>query len=235
MPRTPRNRRATQVCTPDNVNQRVNALLHLVDADLQTENQKKRHKLLNGIAMYLTIRDMYSENRLDDEFWSVFETFYMMIPYERPVNMDHFKALIRSRTVVPIQDALVDTINTDLPFHERKANLSFVSKALHTIDNDYPIFDRKVKDFFNLPWHSGRDVFERIEKAVERYDRLRQFYHNRNRNGLDRLLEEYTRLLGAHMTPDDLQFHDRQFTRNDAMRISDVKKIDFMIWKYWTA
>ena len=218
----------------DDYNERVNTLLSLVNADLQTERQNKRRFLRRGVAQYLFIRSKYNEGILDEEFWSVFKSFYKMNQYLYIVNMDHFMALLRPGNVLPsIGDAMTDIINTDLPPERQTADLSYASKAFHTVNNNLPIYDSRVKSFFRLPGRDGNNVHERILNAVGCYERLCRIYDNRGANGLDRLLDEYARLMGVQMEPESLQWRDRRFTLNDAMRISAVKKIDFMIWTYW--
>lgn len=216
------------------VGQRVDQLFHLVDLDLQQENQEKRIALRRGVAKYLFIRKKYGEGSLDEAFWSAFMDFYKMNRFQYKVDMNQFKALFRPGPVLPsIHNAMRNIVNTNLPPAAQTAELSFASKALHTVNNDLPIYDKKVKSFFRLPPRVGNTLQEHIDSATNCYETLCRFYDNRNRNGLNRLLEEYTRLIGAQRNPEGLQYGNYAFTRDDAMSISDVKKIDFMIWNYW--
>ena len=218
----------------DDVNKRVDQLFHLVDLDLQQENQKKRIGLRKGVAQYLFIRKKYREGSLDDEFWSAFMGFYNMNRFRDKVDMNRFRALFRSGSVLPsIHNAMKSIVNSNLPPADQTAELSFASKALHTVNNDLPIYDKRVKAFFCLPPREGNTLQERIDSATTCYETLCRFYDNLKRNGLNRLIDEYVRLIGAHMNPEHLQYRNHPFTRKDAMDISEVKKIDFMIWKYW--
>ena len=90
-----------------------------------------------------------------------------------------------------------------------QVHLSFASKVLHTIDNDLPICDRMVKEFFEYSAPRG-SLEEKILCACRIYDELTAMYKARRENGLLRLADV--------------------FSARYADDFSDVKKIDFMIW-----
>ena len=107
----------------------------------------------------------------------------------------------------PVAAAIRRLMRQDRP----QVHLSFASKVLHTIDNDLPICDRMVKEFFEYSAPRG-SLEEKILCACRIYDELTAMYKARRENGLLRLADV--------------------FSARYADDFSDVKKIDFMIWGF---
>lgn len=94
---------------------------------------------------------------------------------------------------------------------------SFATKLLHTIDNDKPIFDSRVKSTLQIKSkgsgkHSDKDT--KIRSCIEIYDSLEQWYVKLKEN------EKVKNFISKFK----LKF------RIDKEKISDTKILDFIIW-----
>ena len=94
-----------------------------------------------------------------------------------------------------------------------KMQPSFVSKLVHSINKTEPIYDSKVKIFLEKEEPQGEKVEERIKSAIRIYEEIWDFYNN----------NEY-----AVLRKQMLKVFDEKFPL--AKRISETKKIDFVIW-----
>jgi hypothetical protein len=90
---------------------------------------------------------------------------------------------------------------------------SFTTKLIHTLNNNLPIYDSRIRDFFGfrVPYlYLGRDV--RVNEYLKQYEIINDVYGNIIKNSLlEELIEEFKKVF--------LGF-----------KISDVKILDFMIW-----
>lgn len=206
----------------------------------------------NGIRRYLQIKRLYEVLRQNpagniDELWRVYKSFYKLPGPNQPVdpnrgkfNALNYQAILRNNTLIPINEVIQQIRN-----NSNRVQFSFASKALHTIDNSYPIFDKYVGFFFNVAWPLTQEdirISDETEKyefrkrhAVVCYDSLRAIYENYSINGLNRILNMFT----EHIQHAVDHYNERCNAENmepldihETESISDVKKIDFVIWAF---
>ena len=205
-----------------------------------------------GIQRYLQIKRLYEvlcQNPAGniDELWQRYADFYVLPVANRPENPNrgtfnalNYQAILRNNTLIPISDAIQQIRN-----NANQVQLSFASKALHTIDNSYPIFDKYVGLFFNIAWpltqhdmatNYAEEKYDfRKRHAVACYESLRAIYENRSTNGLNRILNKFT----EHIQHAVDHYNERCNAENlepldihEVESISEVKKIDFVIWAF---
>lgn len=114
-----------------------------------------------------------------------------------------------------INQLLKNIENTDAKFQ-----FSFVSKAIHVINTNQPIFDVNVKRFYFLNDINSSDSWnEKVIVANKYYDFLEK---------------EYRRITENELLKPTIDKLDIFLTENDIKPISTVKKIDSIIWA-WVA
>lgn len=160
--------------------------------------------IADGVAQYREIRAIYARHGPLDmkDFYPAFRQFYRL---RGVFDAEALKAMIAARKKLAIETAIERLACPSRPC----VNISFASKVLHTIDNDLPIFDHHVGNFFGCGV-TGKGWAARLRSALRIYGGLKEMYRDREKNGLIRLAEAFSARFG-----DDF---------------SEVKKIDFMIW-----
>ena len=107
--------------------------------------------------------------------------------------------------------SVLSKIPSDKERRTKKNHYSFSTKLLHTINQDYPIYDSKVVKFY----------FDKNSSQMDR-DRFKAIYND--------IVKEYTRI---EKHPKLKKIFDDIFKKIDnSEKISFVKKIDFVIWQY---
>ena len=177
------------------------------------ESNRIQTCIQTGVQQYLEIQRQYdSMNPLGEDFLDCFSDFYVLTPQMTNVNRANLLKLINSRTLVSIEEAIRSLIVPNDP----AVNFSFATKALHTIDTSRPIYDLHVGHFFRLEQERNIENFEeRIQQRVGLYNSLCAFFMDRNGNGLIRLAAAFDTIYPSI-----------------GNQISEVKKIDFMIWGF---
>jgi hypothetical protein len=106
----------------------------------------------------------------------------------------------------------------DIPTHKngrKSLQFSFCTKLVHMVDNNLPIYDSMIRDFyFYKEPISGSPFDERIENYVRFY----QF-----------LIEEYQRIISNGLIKESLLLFHKRFQPN---YFSDVKIIDSLLWAF---
>ena len=92
-----------------------------------------------------------------------------------------------------------------------RVEASYASKLLATIDSSYPIWDQYVLKNLGVKDRKG---FRTIEGTVDAYEQIRGWYAD---------------YLGTDEAKENIGIFDRELP--DYAWISDLKKIDFMLWK----
>ena len=216
----------------------INTLIRRV----QQDTGEKQQALYEGIAKYLTIKRRYDSNEIlrqrgveTPEFQTVFNDFYAL---RGQVNRQNLWKLISKRVVrEPLDQAIRDAIISISYDSHRNGRIiptvqfSFATKAFHTIRNELPIYDDIVgEQFFGLAVRQNVSYEERLASAVECYAMLCGYYERRYKNGLQKLVAEYDKLVKHN---DRFSYKKNIFSTNKALTlVSDVKKIDFMIWSF---
>ena len=210
---------------------------------IQNDTGEKRQALYEGIAKYLTIKRRYDNNEIlrqsgveKPEFQTAFNALYSL---QGQVNRQNLWKLIAKRVVrEPLEQTFYDavmSISNDKHGKGRSfptVQLSFATKAFHTIRNELPIYDDIVgEQFFGLAVRENAPYEERLASAVDCYTTLCGYYEKRYENGLQNLVVEYDNLV---KNSDGIQYENHVFSQNEALTlVPDVKKIDFMIWGFW--
>ena len=90
--------------------------------------------------------------------------------------------------------------------------LSFASKLIHTVDNNQPIYDSMVAEALCIRVKYIKDIDKRIKDRLEIYDFLKQ-----------RVREI--------LNDQEIAMIVKDFKERLELNISDVKMLDFMLWK----
>lgn len=117
---------------------------------------------------------------------------------------------LRNNTLCVSLERLMDEIGTC----EGRIYPSFVSKLLHTLKDDEPIYDSKVRLFLEIGDPKGKGPDERKTSAIEIYEqKIKLFYTD----------SKYTELRNnmIYMLTKKVPC---------AADISDTKKMDFVLW-----
>ena len=109
----------------------------------------------------------------------------------------------------------LEVLMTEVGSDGNSVQFSFVSKLFHTIKNDEPIYDRYVREFLGVKSPHGKNADDRKASAIEIYsvDIKSGFYENDDYRKLRILMLEV--------------FSEKCV---NAENISDIKKIDFVLW-----
>lgn len=191
----------------------INRGIHMITFEIGVLTQSKKDKIAKGIEKYKEIKRLYDNGiRLDDtsnddtvEFQKLFNSFYKVRRNKewRRVFYGLLEEL-KTNKDVKFADLYAEFTARLKACNMEKKEKSFVSKMLHTINNDSCIIDKNVLKGLGI---KGND-------PVKIYDKLKDIY-----NGI--LLPE----------ADKSGFYadfDEQFP--SGTDISKVKKIDFYLW-----
>lgn len=159
-------------------------------SNIDTENYKQKYKKFWGM----------NAARLANK-----ETFYS----------EYFKFISQNigNDKADINQLITNIENTDAGFQ-----FSFVSKAIHVINTNQPIFDANIKKFYFLnDIDSSKTWNDKINIANK--------YH-------DFLKKEYRRIIENELLKPTIDKLDVLLIDNDIKSISIVKKIDSIIWAW---
>ncbi|HLD30781.1 MAG TPA: hypothetical protein VJB41_01090 [Patescibacteria group bacterium] len=185
----------------------------------------KRRK--NDVNKYIFLKIKFSEGcniENNIEFENTYKAFYVM--RTAGLTDEYFKKyfkLLNTRNFGN-QNKLTDFLTKmDGMLTRQKHNsiqLSFATKALHTINNDLPIYDVHVGNFFQLknPNDTKLPMQNRIATRQKIYDELITKFNNLLS------LDETKKYLGGIRS-----------MLNSADVINDTKLLDFIIWLYGSA
>lgn len=108
-------------------------------------------------------------------------------------------------------EKLMDEVGPD----DKNVQPAFVSKLLHTLKNDEPIYDKYVRCFLEIGEPQGDSIDKRKEAAVSIYENKIKlgFFQNDDYSELRNLM---------------LDIFNKKY--NGAEEVSDIKKQDFIMW-----
>ena len=197
------------MCIP---NQRINNLIERVN----DRNIIQMRKLCVGIAKYMILSDMFENKKINDGFMNLFLDFYVMKFHKDKLNRDEMQTLLQEGNANNTPEDVMARIRTD------NTNMfSYATKVLHTIDTSRPIYDSRVAVFF--------DLGNRKDNLT--YKILRDRYTN-NAESLGALATSYEEIIGSDICRNMISYGNDDFTPEQALKISEVKKIDFVIWAF---
>lgn len=191
----------------------INRGIHMINFNIGGLTQSQKDKMAKGIEKYVKIKELFDSGiRLNDttnadtiEFQRLFNSFYKVRRNDewRKVFYNLFEEL-KTNTDVKFADIYEKFTARLKAYNIDRKEKSFVSKMLHTINDDSYIIDQNVLKGLNI---KGND-------AVKIYDELKDIY---NKN----LLPEANK--SGFFADFDAQFPS-------GADISKVKKIDFYLW-----
>lgn len=172
-----------------------------------------------GISQYIEIMKMFVQ--VDDvskccAFQRLYEYFYRVTPRQPEWYGTYYKTLQEGKTNPNINFECV--LNRLLLYG--KCEFSFSSKLIATINPKMPPWDSKVKKFtgFNMPRSRTRD---RINVAAKTYQNLVNCYC--------KFLQSDNGIRCLNLFDEKVYEYDKNI---DLGKITKVKKIDFILWKY---
>lgn len=171
-------------------------------------------EMKKGINKYLNIITCVKEdveNFNDEKFQKLYKGFYRMRRNKEFCNK-YFKIGYEQ---IKNSEISFDILFDNIKQINNKNEASFSSKLLHTINNKKPILDKKV--LINLSLYS--EYIKKNSDKKEIYKSIERFYYE---------------LLKEDFAKDWIVQFDTLLTnviKIDKNVISDVKKIDFILWK----
>ncbi len=195
-----------------------------LDVNKITDRQKLIIK--KGLLDYKFIMDNWQKDVNDADFQDVYYEFYMTARWSVYKKNDNAKAYftIFGEKESAAQEDLESVLNTlRKRLHKESYEFSLASKLLHTINPNLPIYDSKVREYLlseqvSLYWN----VPNRISGA------------DRGMKDLDKILHDWKGLCDWYnrFLKGDGKEWGEWFDKNfpDSSGISDVKKIDFIIF-----
>ncbi|MEI7511153.1 MAG: hypothetical protein WCJ84_03275 [Candidatus Peregrinibacteria bacterium] len=187
-------------------------------------NEKGRIK---GVENYIFLKKKFSQGcniENDIDFESTYKTFYVM--RAAGLTDEYFKKYFKLLNTRDFgnQNTLTDFLTKmDGILTIRGHNsiqFSFATKALHTINNDLPIYDVHIGNFFQLkPLNDPKlPIQNRIAMRQEIYNEL---------------ITKFNNLLSLDETKKYLE--EIRSMLNSSSVINDTKLLDFIIWLYGSA
>lgn len=164
----------------------------------------------------LKSKDVSSDNNYQKKY-----RYYWVMRYISPqseFNEKYFKFLEENKT-----KSTIDFVSTceylsqypsDSNGNKKSFQFSFITKLIHSIDNNFPIYDSMVASFFNLPAITGNSLATKIKTA---------------NSIITDLQEKYSEAIANNYLSQSISNFR---TRFPSSTFSDRKIIDTMIWAY---
>ena len=201
-------------------------------------NERQKLKIKLGLLQYDYIMKQKS-NQYNQDFQKVYTDFYLSSQRiaSQHAYFDGFSKFDSNTIVTEIEEYLFQNLTkidkegkvTNLGLHE----FSFSTKMLHTIDDSKPIFDSLIEDYLkneeglDLWWSNRHYKIKKgytVKQIIENDWKLLSDWYS------DRLKEINLRKGNGY---DWIDWFDKEFGNfmkaNKISKVSDVKKIDFMI------
>jgi len=163
------------------------------------------------VKKYLSIQEHVNSCNVqqDLDFQREFNGFYRIAHRSKEWYITFYSYFESAKEILPSFEEAIHHIceNTG------KVETSFVSKMIATINPELPIIDKYVLEYFGLTMPYIKNVADREKKAVETYNAL---------------CHEYSEIMKSQEAKIFCDKFDKKFSLN---KISNVKKIDFILWK----
>lgn len=182
--------------------------------DLNKINERQIMNIRVGLLQYKYIKD-YVEGNIKDatlnDFKKVYTNFYLKAQ-GKVGKCDKYFELLFSKKYNKKEDLLdvVLELKEVLEMYE----FSFASKLLHTINNDLPIYDRKVYDYLKSI---------KVKGLMDKNNKNKELTITTNWNAINDWYKEFLNGDGQEW----IKWFDSNF--NEYSDISPIKKIDFII------
>lgn len=185
-------------------------------------NQFKERAL--DVEKYIKIKDKYDKGcntEKDKDFQKLYKSFYRMrMAGLTDEYFDKYFKILNNRAYNKKSDLFDFLIEMDGIKTRRGRNslqFSFATKLLHSANNDLPIFDQYVGNFFriNVPNDLGQDISSRARNRQDIYNEL---------------CLDFDEFLLQKKTRDFLEKVRSKISIPKIETISDAKFLDFVIW-----
>jgi hypothetical protein len=167
-----------------------------------------------GIRQYLEIMDLFPivDASVDSDFQKKFNAFYRIRQRSREWYETYYSYLENNRNNNILFEDVLDYLHSTLDRYEP----SFSSKLVATLNPNEPIWDKFVLQNTGQRAPSYSDP-NKIDKAKEVFQNIRAWYaeYLQTDEGL-RVIEIFNHLV------------------DESERISDLKKVDFVLWQMRT-
>ena len=177
-------------------------------------NDQEKQNIKRGIVLYQKIRDYLKtdgkEIILSDSFQKSYDCLYKVRRGKQWRN-SYFKLMFEKYGKPTSFESILNALNVET----KRVEASFASKMLHTLDNDSPIWDKKVINFLVKKGVITRPRFydkNRLEKRKNTFQALQQWFSKPDN------IKEY------------VDCFNREFKDEYIEGITDIKKADFIIW-----
>jgi len=182
------------------------------------ENNKKRifskiKSRIKDLERYFYIKKEYKNGNIKNnlEFQKTYKKFYVMRFLTQRFFKEYF--IILSNRETDLRKILDRLYIIPRKNGTKAVHFSFVTKLLHTENNNLPIYDSLVGKAFGLRV-TGKTKKDKIDSCVEIYDKLKWYYK---------------KLLNSRRVKGIILAFRRNFNC-DKKKISDTKVLDFIIW-----
>jgi hypothetical protein len=171
-----------------------------------------------SIAAYLYIKQRLKNKKSiykDFEFRFVFSSFYGISnkTMERQAADAYFYIFEKARKSCSLSLSNLLTSHYKKNKGEKKCYFSFITKLMHSIDNELPIYDSNVNQALK-PRFSYKNE-GKIENATDYYNRLIEWYKKE--------------MPANRKIKNTIRFFRNKF---NCHLINDVKIADFILWQY---
>lgn len=191
------------------------------------DNSTKIIKLIpqRGVNNYLTIGEHFLKGNVskNKEFQDVFKSFYGLniAHLTKQFNDNYFTKFDKYRGEIITEETinlfLEEWYNIPNSSERNTVQFSFLSKLLHTIDNDKIVYDKWVRILFELKDVSSIKGLSFQEKVGIYYGQYQQ------------LQNAYKVLIDSRDLNSIVVKFEKYFPQ--AIGISNVKKLDFIFWR----
>ncbi|MBA3047363.1 hypothetical protein KKC83_01555 [Patescibacteria group bacterium] len=168
-----------------------------------------------SIDVYLFLKNEYEKGNILNNFvfQFVFRSYYRLdsAGLSDKIKKHYFELLAGKQT--KLERILSELYEIPTLRSNNTIQFSFATKLLHTIDNNFPIFDSEVGKIFNMGVIGvGRDA--KIASCIKIYDSLKIYYTELKKE--EKIKEVISKF--------------RQKFNVDTEKVSDTKILDFIIW-----
>lgn len=164
----------------------------------------------DSIMIYEYLQKTYRNVNIaaDMEFRKKFSNFYIM-RYPKQKYRDAFFGVFEKNKAYSCPSFKL--ISEELYMIDGKHQFSFITKMIHTISGNHPIFDSKVAAVLGI-----NRLHKPFEEALKRDEMI-----------LDYLKDTYNKINNENLIDSAIALFDRKFPANT---LSFAKKIDFCLW-----
>ncbi len=174
-------------------------------------------------AEYLWLKTQYQigDIVMNEEFKNRYSNFWRLnqARLSQDYKNHYFQLLqdIRNNNHHTITD-IVNLLYAEPIYHNgtQRIQFSFSTKLLHTTNNNMPIFDSLIKDFFFLT-----SINSNLEYGIKRDSYINQYNF---------LIREYNRIMGNNFLLVSMNYIRETYHLNEF--VTDIKIIDSIIWAF---